>query len=86
MAGKIAQRHQNRPQAPVKIKIRREDTVKVIAGKDKGKTGRVLETENSLSTPAKHFLRERERDRVGTGLPRSSRARLLYLTAWKRAG
>jgi large subunit ribosomal protein L24 len=29
----------------VKIKIRREDTVKVIAGKDKGKTGRVLQVD-----------------------------------------
>jgi hypothetical protein len=38
MARKIAQRHQNKPQAPVKIKIRKEDSVKVIAGKDKGKT------------------------------------------------
>jgi len=45
MARKIAQRHQNRPQAPVKIKIRREDTVKVIAGRDKGKTGRVLQVD-----------------------------------------
>jgi len=45
MARKIAQRHQNRPQIPVKIKIRREDTVKVIAGKDKGKTGRVLQVD-----------------------------------------
>ena len=45
MARKIAQRHQNNPQAPVKIKIRREDTVKVIAGKDKGKTGRVLDVD-----------------------------------------
>ena len=45
MARKIAQRHQNKPQAPVKIKIRKEDTVKVIAGKDKGKTGRVLEVD-----------------------------------------
>jgi large subunit ribosomal protein L24 len=43
MARKIAQRHQNEPQAPVKIKIRKEDSVKVIAGKDKGKTGRVLD-------------------------------------------
>jgi len=42
MARKIAQRHQNNPQIPVKIKIRKEDTVKIIAGKDKGKTGRVL--------------------------------------------
>jgi large subunit ribosomal protein L24 len=45
MARKIAQRHQNKPQIPVKIKIRREDTVKVIAGKDKGKTGRVLQVD-----------------------------------------
>jgi len=45
MARKIAQRHQNKPIAPVKIKIRREDNVKVIAGKDKGKTGRVLDVD-----------------------------------------
>lgn len=45
MARKIAQRHQNNPQIPVKIKIRKEDTVKVIAGKDKGKTGRVLQVD-----------------------------------------
>ena len=45
MARKIAQRHQNNPVAPVKVKIRREDTVKVIAGKDKGKTGRVLDVD-----------------------------------------
>jgi large subunit ribosomal protein L24 len=48
MARKIAQRHQNKPQIPVKIKIRREDTVKVIAGKDKGKTGRVLQVDREL--------------------------------------
>jgi large subunit ribosomal protein L24 len=29
--------------APAKIHIRRNDTVKVIAGRDKGKTGRVLD-------------------------------------------
>jgi large subunit ribosomal protein L24 len=45
MARKIAQRHQNNPQIPVKIKIRKEDTVKIIAGKDKGKTGRVLQVD-----------------------------------------
>jgi large subunit ribosomal protein L24 len=48
MARKIAQRHQNKPQIPVKIKIRREDTVKVITGKDKGKTGRVLQVDSVL--------------------------------------
>jgi large subunit ribosomal protein L24 len=45
MARKIALRHQNEPQAPVKLKIRRDDSVKVIAGKDKGKTGRVLDVD-----------------------------------------
>ena len=45
MARKIAQRHQNNPIAPVKVKIRKEDTVKVITGKDKGKTGRVLDVD-----------------------------------------
>jgi len=29
----------------VKVKIRKEDTVKVIAGRDKGKTGRVLDVD-----------------------------------------
>ncbi len=42
MAKKIPQRHQNRPQPKLKVKIKKDDTVKVIAGRDKGKTGRVL--------------------------------------------
>jgi large subunit ribosomal protein L24 len=29
--------------APLKIRLRKNDTVKVISGRDKGKTGRVLE-------------------------------------------
>ena len=33
----------NVPAEPVKIKIRKNDMVRVIAGRDKGKTGRVLE-------------------------------------------
>jgi len=45
MARKIAQRHQNNPLIPIKIKIRKEDAVKIIAGKDKGKTGRVLDVD-----------------------------------------
>lgn len=43
MASKIPQRHQNAPKVKLKLKIRKDDTVKVIAGKDKGKTGRVLD-------------------------------------------
>jgi large subunit ribosomal protein L24 len=30
------------PAAPVRIDLKKEDTVKVISGRDKGKTGRVL--------------------------------------------
>lgn len=42
MAGRLANRH-NEPKEVVRIKIRKDDTVKVIAGRDKGKVGRVLE-------------------------------------------
>ncbi|WP_228486324.1 50S ribosomal protein L24 [Paludibaculum fermentans] len=42
MAGRLANRH-NEPKEVVKIRIRKNDTVKVIAGRDKGKVGRVLE-------------------------------------------
>jgi large subunit ribosomal protein L24 len=31
-----------KPAEPVRIEIKRDDTVKVISGRDKGKTGRVL--------------------------------------------
>ncbi|HZT31275.1 MAG TPA: 50S ribosomal protein L24 [Bryobacteraceae bacterium] len=31
-----------KPAAPVRIQLKKNDTVKVIAGRDKGKTGRVL--------------------------------------------
>jgi large subunit ribosomal protein L24 len=39
---KIPQRRQNQPRVRMKVKIKKDDTVKVIAGRDKGKTGRVL--------------------------------------------
>jgi large subunit ribosomal protein L24 len=42
MGKKIPKRHQNKPQVAHKVKIKKDDTVKVIAGRDKGKTGRVL--------------------------------------------
>jgi large subunit ribosomal protein L24 len=42
MAKKIPYRHQNEPKIKLKIRIKKDDTVKVIAGRDKGKTGRVL--------------------------------------------
>jgi large subunit ribosomal protein L24 len=42
MAGRLANRH-NEPKETVKVKLRKNDTVKVITGRDKGKVGRVLE-------------------------------------------
>jgi large subunit ribosomal protein L24 len=42
VAKKIPYRHQNEPKIKLKIRIKKDDTVKVIAGRDKGKTGRVL--------------------------------------------
>ena len=45
MARKIPFRHQNEPKVKLKIRIKKDDTVKVIAGRDKGKTGRVLDVD-----------------------------------------
>ncbi len=45
MAERTPFRHANAPTPKLKIKIRKDDTVKVIAGRDKGKTGRVLEVD-----------------------------------------
>jgi large subunit ribosomal protein L24 len=42
MAFKIRRRDVNAPKHFDKVKIKKDDTVKVIAGRDKGKTGRVL--------------------------------------------
>ena len=42
MAKKIPYRHQNEPKIKLKIRIKKDDMVKVIAGRDKGKTGKVL--------------------------------------------
>jgi len=42
MAQRIFQRHQNKPKVKLKVKIKKDDNVKVIAGRDKGKIGRVL--------------------------------------------
>ena len=43
MAFKIRRRDVNAPKHFEKVKIKKDDTVKVIAGRDKGKTGRVLD-------------------------------------------
>ena len=37
-----------KPAEPVRIDLKKEDTVKVISGRDKGKTGRVLRVEREL--------------------------------------
>jgi large subunit ribosomal protein L24 len=42
MAKPMPRRHQNVVKPKIKVRIKKEDTVKVIAGRDKGKTGRVL--------------------------------------------
>jgi large subunit ribosomal protein L24 len=47
VAKKIPRRHQNKPQVLHKIKIKKDDTVKVISGRDKGKTGRVLDVDRA---------------------------------------
>jgi large subunit ribosomal protein L24 len=45
MARTTPRRHASAPKKRLKIKIRKDDTVKVIAGRDKGKTGRVLQVD-----------------------------------------
>jgi large subunit ribosomal protein L24 len=45
MLKRTPQRHQSKPKTKVKVKIRKDDSVMVIAGRDKGKTGRVLEVD-----------------------------------------
>jgi large subunit ribosomal protein L24 len=45
MAKRIPPRHQNKPKIKIKVKIKKDDNVKVIAGRDKGKTGRVLQVD-----------------------------------------
>ena len=45
MARKIPRRHVNAPKVSLSTKLKKDDTVKVIAGKDKGKTGRVLQVD-----------------------------------------
>src|ERR1700722_12652684 len=42
---KVRARHQNDPRPKLKVKIKKDDTVKIIAGRDKGKTGRVLDVD-----------------------------------------
>ena len=48
MARKIPRRHVNAPKVSLSTKLKKDDTVKVIAGKDKGKTGRVLQVDRDL--------------------------------------
>jgi len=45
MAFKIRRRDINAPKIKLKARIKKDDTVKVIAGRDKGKTGRVLDVD-----------------------------------------
>ncbi len=43
MARPVPKRHQNEPKEIMKIRLKKDDVVKVIAGRDKGKTGRILQ-------------------------------------------
>jgi large subunit ribosomal protein L24 len=45
MAKPTPRRHANAPKELVKIKVRKDDVVKVMTGRDKGKTGRVIEVD-----------------------------------------
>jgi hypothetical protein len=45
MARRIPPRHQNKPKLRLKVKIKKDDNVKIIAGRDRGKTGRVLQVD-----------------------------------------
>jgi len=45
MARRIPPRHQNKPKVRLKVKIKKDDNVKIIAGRDRGKTGRVLDVD-----------------------------------------
>lgn len=45
MAKPTPRRHANAPKEKINIKIRKDDVVKVITGRDKGKTGRVIEVD-----------------------------------------
>jgi large subunit ribosomal protein L24 len=46
-AFKVRRRDVNAPKTRPKVRIRKDDTVKVIAGRDKGKTGRVLDVDRA---------------------------------------
>jgi large subunit ribosomal protein L24 len=45
MAFKVRKRDLHAPKKVIKVKLKKDDTVKVIAGRDKGKTGRVLDVD-----------------------------------------
>ena len=45
MPFKVRRRDLNAPKQTFKAKIKKDDTVKIMAGRDKGKTGRVLDVD-----------------------------------------
>ena len=47
MVKKTRRRDLNAPQPKLKVRIKKDDTVKVIAGRDRGKTGRVLHVDRA---------------------------------------
>ena len=56
------------------LKIRRDDTVRVIAGKDKGKTGRVLRVEPKNSRVFVEGMNIQKRHQKARGITQSQQA------------
>ncbi len=56
-----------------RMKIRKDDMVKVISGKDRGKTGRVLRTEPARARVFVQGLNIQKRHRKAQALPDASR-------------
>ena len=48
MAKPMPRRHQSAPKTLIRTRIKKDDTARVITGRDKGKTGRVLEVEGVM--------------------------------------
>jgi large subunit ribosomal protein L24 len=56
------------PSRPGRMKIRRDDTVKVISGKDRGKTGKVLRVEPARQRVVVEGVNVQKRHQRPTGL------------------
>jgi large subunit ribosomal protein L24 len=55
------------PAAPVRVNIKKEDTVQVISGRDKGKTGRVLRVDRTGRVLVEHVMMIKRHTRPNPG-------------------